>query len=216
MKNNSLSLYNKHSALRNNHIKLYENLPDAEIWRLFQNGEGNAFNYIYFNYFPILYNYGCQFTKNKELVKDQIQELFIHIKTRSKKLGEVKDIKFYLIISLKRRLQKVLSTSKSTIYLDDLLPTSDFGIELSHEHVIINNQEQKKVKQKITEAISQLSPKQKEAVLYYYYEGFTYEQIAELMSFSKTEYARKLLYRALGVLKKIITTVIICLSIIYI
>ncbi|MEM1137939.1 MAG: hypothetical protein AAGI07_19045, partial [Bacteroidota bacterium] len=51
----------------------YENVSDAKIWEEFKLGNENAFNYIYFVYYNALFNYGHQFSLNRELIKDVIQ-----------------------------------------------------------------------------------------------------------------------------------------------
>ncbi len=183
-------------------ISLYESKCDAEIWDDFKNGNGEAFNYIYCHYFPILFVYGCQFSKNRELIKDLIQDLFLHIKVNRQKLGPTASIKFYLFKSFRRMIIKK-NTKLTDFSYDDYGKNFDFEITLSHENNLIEDQTQKELKDKLKKAIDSLTKKQKEIIIYYYYEGFSYEQIASIMDFSKTEYARKLIYRSVDALKKI-------------
>lgn len=182
-------------------ISLYESKGDAEIWEDFKNGNGEAFNYIYCHYFPILFVYGHQFSKNRELIKDLIQDLFLNIKVNRKKLGPTLSIKFYLFKSFRRMIIKKKAKLTDFSY-DDYGKDFDFEITLSHERNLIEDQKQKELKEKLEKAINSLTKKQKEIIIYYYYEGFTYKQIASIMGFSKTEYARKLIYRSVEALKK--------------
>lgn len=72
---------------------------DAIVWEKFKSGKQAAFVYIYNTYFQMLMNIGCQLTKDKSLVKDCIQDLFIELISRRSNLGDVKSIKLYLIKS---------------------------------------------------------------------------------------------------------------------
>ncbi len=47
---------------------------DKTIWISFKKGDHAAFNYIYKTYFSVLFNYGRQFTADRELIKDCIQD----------------------------------------------------------------------------------------------------------------------------------------------
>ncbi|NJM26145.1 MAG: hypothetical protein HC859_12305 [Bacteroidia bacterium] len=64
-------------------------LSNEEIWDRFRNGDESMFQYIYSIYFDKLYNYGFQFTRNKELIEDCIQELFIELSDRRSFLSPV-------------------------------------------------------------------------------------------------------------------------------
>ena len=183
-------------------VNIYNSMKDCEIWRLFLEGDGEAFNHIYYHYFPILFNYGHQFCQDRALIKDCIQELFIYLKEKRKKLGHTDNIKFYLYKCLRRNILKSLSKDKNILYVDSLPTTADFEISISHETLLIRNQSQLELKKRLEQGLEKLTKRQKEAIIYYYYEGFSYEQISEIMLFSKAEYARKLVYRSLDTLKK--------------
>ncbi|UZR98074.1 RNA polymerase sigma factor [Chondrinema litorale] len=190
-------------------VSTYKSMKDSDVWQLFLDGNGEAFNHIYYNYFPILFNYGHQFCQDRALVKDAVQELFIYLKEKRKKLGQTNNIKFYLYKCLRRNILKALSKNKNIVYVDNLPSTADFEISISHETFMIRNQSQIEIKRRLEQGIEKLTKRQKEAIIYYYYEGFNYEQIAELMMFSKAEYARKLVYRSLDTLKKYVPETLI-------
>jgi RNA polymerase sigma factor (sigma-70 family) len=177
-----------------------QSLSDQEIWVSYQKGDEAAFNYIYETYFPLLFNYGHQFTSDRELVKDLIQDLFIELREKKDSL-HISFLKFYLLKSLKRKLMAVLSSKKWKQSLGLGEKEEGFEIMLSHESLLIKNQIEADVKEKLEKAFQSLSKRQKEVILYYYYEGFSYQQITELMGFSKIEHARVLVSRAIGKLK---------------
>ncbi|MEN7548062.1 sigma-70 family RNA polymerase sigma factor [Rapidithrix thailandica] len=175
---------------------------DAVIWKEFRAGSEMAFNYIYKHYFTILYQYGHQFTKDSELVKDAIQELFIELRRNRQNLGPTSSIKFYLYRSLRRKIVRALSKKNRFIFSGHLESTYDFEIALSPEVMMINRQSTAENKKQLEAAFNKLTKRQKEALLYYYYEGLSYEEIASVMNLSKVKYARTLIYRSIDKLKQ--------------
>lgn len=57
-----------------------ERIRDYEIWQQFRQGKESAFIHIYDLYFDLLYHYSQQFSKDKSLIKDCIQDLFLDIR----------------------------------------------------------------------------------------------------------------------------------------
>ncbi|UZR97305.1 RNA polymerase sigma factor [Chondrinema litorale] len=191
---------NKQVYLQINRALITKN--DREIWAEFKQGKPEAFHYIYKTYFSILFNYGCQITQDKELIKDLIQDVFVELNEKKKRLGDVNNIKFYLFKSLKRKilaLSKKKFLSKSPDFLNTI---KSFAITIPHEEKIISTETEENRKNLLDEAYSKLSVRQREVLMYYFYEDMSYDEISELMDFSKNEHARKLVYRAVCKLKE--------------
>ena len=75
----------------------------------------------------------------------------------------------------------------------------------SHESHIIAQQLLKEKTDKLTLAIDQLPPRQKEAVYLKFYEEKTYEEITSIMSINYRT-ARKFIYKALQTIRKNLNT----------
>ncbi|MCC5928083.1 MAG: sigma-70 family RNA polymerase sigma factor [Cyclobacteriaceae bacterium] len=180
----------------------FANCKDEDIWNLFKDGDEEAFVYIYNHYFKALYNYGHHLIKDSEEVKDQIQDLFIYIRAHRSGLGQVKNIRFYLYTSLRRRL---LGKNLQGSFLQLIKGDHELGFEISLE----SSPEQKWIEGKTDEdrmnqletGLNKLTTRQREAILHFYYEGLSYEEVARLMQLNNTKSARKLIYRALDTLK---------------
>ena len=178
-------------------------MPDREIWALFCNGEEDAFIYVYNKYFSLLFGFGCQFTKDKELVKDCIQEMFIYMRQKRRKNTQIDAIKFYLFVSLRNRITKYLKKNKPFSFITGLqLPEHAFGFENAQDVQIINKQLDEEQSKKLLNALNKLTVKQREAVTYFFYDGLSYEQVAVLMNLKAAKYARKLIYRSLNSLRE--------------
>ncbi len=197
-----------------NHTKLEEeefiqsNLKadesEASIWLRFKQGEEDAFILIYQSTFSKLYNFGMQFGFDADTVKDQIQELFIYIRNNRQRLADVRSVKFYLMKSLRRRL---LRSKKSKFNLVSLfLPESqrlhEIEITDTPEMLLINKAFDSEIREKLSNSLNKLTNRQKEAVLHFYYEGLSYKEIADMMELKMVKSARKLIYRAIEVMRK--------------
>lgn len=183
--------------LRQNSIDQLNSLSDSEIWNLFRSGDEKALTFIYQSYADKMYNYGCQFTDKHELVSDCIQELFTEIIRKRKKLGKAASIKFYLYKSLRRKLFKLLKKENRLRSKLQIRAAEGFNI-LEDASVKFIDQEfssfQKKI---ITEECNLLPPRQKEVIMLYFYEGFSYQEIAQTLGMTRTKSARALVYRSI-------------------
>lgn len=175
-------------------LSAFEKYSDQEIWNMFKNNNELAFTHIYSNYVNRLYNFGCQFTSDKELVKDNIQDLFIRLRMSEKKI-QVLSIKSYLYKCLYRQLIKKIKSQKITSNINN--ENDVFEISISIEQRIINTQLDDLKKSSIKKALNELSTKQRQAILLYYYEGMTYEELAQIFQLKSTKSARKLIYRSI-------------------
>lgn len=183
-----------------NQVTDFHTMPDSDLWELFK-GDTKAFNHVYSRYFPILYHYGHQFTKDHELVKDVIQDLFIYLKEKSKNLGRTTSIKFYLYKAYRRRIRRYLNKSKRGSLGGDY-GNGGFEVALPHESHIINSAVNEELKANLELAFDVLSPRQREIIMYYFFEGFSYQQIGSIMGFARVQYARILMSRSIARLRK--------------
>ena len=191
-----------------------ETKNEIRLWNEFREGSDAAFSRIYERFFPVLYSYGHQFTADTELIKDVIQDFFIKIRNNRGKLGKTTSIKAYFYKSVRRELLRILSRKNRMIYGYNLEKAFDFEIALSQESILINRQISGEQKLKLEKAFGTLTKRQKEAIIYHYYDGLTYEEIASIMGLSRVKYARTLIYRGIDKLKgkiALMTTVIMVL-----
>ena len=67
---------------------LEDKKTDIDIWLSFKAGHESAFIKIYDTYFPVLVNYLVQFRLSKPQIEDLIQNFFLELRVRRKRLGE--------------------------------------------------------------------------------------------------------------------------------
>lgn len=179
---------------------------ESDIWEQFKNGNEYALTYIYRNYSDKLFNYGCQFTTKREIVEDCIQDLFIDLINRKKNLGKVISIKFYLFKSLRYKLLRELKKQGKLALKESFDSDQNFLINVSHEIKLINEQLSKDQKYLIKKYLNQLPPFQREALLLYFYEGLSYQQIADVLQTGKVKSSRALVYRAISSLSNLLVS----------
>jgi RNA polymerase sigma factor (sigma-70 family) len=172
---------------------------DKELWNCFKSGNNSAFILIYERFFDSLYSYGMRIHPKPQVVEDAIHDVFVDLKYKSSGLGETDSIKFYLFKCLKRRIYR--EVRKWTNLKEEFTEMTPFEISFSHEQVLIDKQIDLEKIHQINEAVKKLSPRKREAIYYIYYEGLSYQQVAELMELSDAKSARDLIYKSLKSLR---------------
>ncbi len=186
---------------RSNDFAEFENMSDCEIWKNFSKGDSDGLLYIYHKYVSQLLKFGIQFAP-REVVKDSIQDLFLYLKERKNQSTEVKNIAAYLYKSLYRIVKKKVDDSLKLSSLNPNLEVSNWKIAISKEIKFIEVEQQKEQSEKLQRSINDLSIKQRQALLLYYYDGFTHNEIADIMDLKNKSSVRKLIYRGLDTLKE--------------
>jgi len=184
---------------------------DDVIWQAFKIGDESAFVHIYNTYYPIITSYAYQITKDKDLIRDCLQDFFIDIRVRRSKLGQVKSIRLYLLVSFRRRLFKYLEAERKAHDNQLEIARDEFSIQLSCEDLMIENQLNQEQKEKLEKALAQLSNKEREALYYFYYENLSYSEITELFKYTQVKTTRNLVYQALDKLRGLMISVLILL-----
>ncbi len=171
-----------------------EEKDEVVIWSNFQDGSEEALIYIYRRYASDAYNYGCQFTTDKEYVWDCVQDLFCEMIKNRKRLGKVISIKGYLFKATKRKIFKGLKKFNKTLIVDNTDGVFEMSIPSGITSIgVSGSEDQNKV---IEGYINQLPAHQREILLLYFYEGLSYQEIADIFEV-KVKSIRTMTYRAL-------------------
>ncbi len=133
-------------------------------------------------YYVDLYNYASSFTKDHELVKDCIQEVFISLWQRRDTATAILSPKYYLLRAVKN---KVLKSTHQHVRFTGIVHTGkeyDFFHEFSIESVITERQLSEEKAVRLKKIISSLTKRQQEIIYLKYYQHLDHRQIAELMN----------------------------------
>jgi RNA polymerase sigma factor (sigma-70 family) len=178
----------------------FNNIKDLDLWRLFLQGDEEAFAHIFETSARPLYRYGHALTPHKEIVEDSIQDIFIELWNSRLRLKDTDNILYYLFKVLRRKIFKNID---SNILLDDDLLKNNSDSIPSLETTIIENENQVQKLAHITDAISKLSPRQREVLELRFYQGFSYEEIGVITEIN-LQSVHNTVHRALTALRQII------------
>lgn len=157
-----------------------------------------------------LFEYGYRLTRNAALVEDTIQELFIKLWKNKSRLGDVASVKSYLLVAMRGAIYNKLEKDKKS--RSEQLEDAYFDLTFSVESAFIEKETDEIRAQKITEALNQLTSRQKEFIYLRYYAELSYEEIATALNITvKASY--KLNSRAIESLKQLIELPILFLLI---
>lgn len=175
-----------------------DKLKDAHLWKCFKTGNREAMQIIYFRHYTILLNYGKKLTTNEEIAEDCIQDLFYKLWKNRENLGDVISIRSYLYKSYRRILFDLVKAHRKYSTVSDL-PT-EYDIVLSIEHETIQEEHLSDRHHGLKQAMKGLSKRQREIIYLCFYRGFTYDEIAEIISI-KNQTIRNCVYEAIKVLR---------------
>lgn len=170
---------------------------DELLWADLKGGNREAFKMIYDSHIQSLLKYGRHITKDESLVKDCIQDLFIDLYKYRSKLTMVKNMKLYLLVSLKRKIIRFISkeeknihfTSENIPFLYSLADDNDENEERSNRIELLEN------------AMGELSNRQREAIYLRYVSELSYEELSDLLQMNYQS-ARNLIHRSMEKLRE--------------
>jgi RNA polymerase sigma factor (sigma-70 family) len=156
-----------------------ENHIDNIIWDRFLRGDKIAFEELMKNHFNALFHYGTKFSKDKEFIKDCIQDLFLRLWESRKNLSNNVVVKSYLMASLRRRIHRA---TLPIHFSDDLTESNGmFDMEFSIEEKFIQDESTLLLTQKVKQALETLPKRQKEVIYLKFFQELEREQIAKVM-----------------------------------
>lgn len=175
------------------------NYSESDLWSSFINGDEEAFSRFYKQNYQRLYSYGISLGLDDEQARDIIQELFIKLYMKPQLIKEVSTIRSFLFVSIRNAFINHINFKKKHVnyeYVDNL--------ELSYcvENTKLEDDEEvKRIKDKVDEIISCLTPRQKEIIYLRFLQQMEYDEIAQIMDMSE-QAARNLTYRAMEKARK--------------
>lgn len=157
---------------------------DRVLWQDFLAGEVRAFEKLMSDNFRLLFRYGSKFSRDREQVKDSIQDLFLILWEKRDNLSPDAAVKPYLMASLRRLMHRQVS-SRTWVGGEALQDEDDyFEIEFSVEDDYIRNEATNTRTHQLQKLLNALPRRQKEVVYLKFFQELSREQIAEVMAVS--------------------------------
>jgi RNA polymerase sigma factor (sigma-70 family) len=151
------------------------------LWDRFRADDKAALALIYDDFVGVLYNYGYHICQDPFVVQDAIQDLFVDLWRLRATLSEAQSVKFYLFRSLRRRLHRAIDAQKNTSSFED-----NYGLTVTLQDADPFDEEDyaRKIKQ-LQKLVTTLPPRQEEALRLRFFEDFSLEQVADMMSMNE-------------------------------
>jgi RNA polymerase sigma factor, sigma-70 family len=171
-------------------------------WQQFLKGDDEAFNNLYDQYIDRLAAWGLRYSRDKELVKDTIQELFVDIYTYRKKLRADVNVDAYLFVSLRRHLMRQLKGADALTYSEDVLNLmAESGVEEDTEQRTIRMEADRELMAILEKEVNDLPSRQQEVLQLRYTSRLSYDAVSKIMKIPVPT-CRTLLNRALRQLRR--------------
>jgi RNA polymerase sigma factor (sigma-70 family) len=167
----------------------FGNYDEQILWSAMLQGDKASFSGIHDLYYGHLITYAQRFTQDALLAGECIQDLFVKIWTNRVTIGTPASVRFYLFKAFRHILYNKLSAirkERSVGSLEDFMP---FNLSLPERP---DNEPSERVRQ----LLRSLTPRQQEAVYLYYFEGLSYQEVADVLQMQLGG-TYKLIYRAL-------------------
>ncbi|HWK06272.1 MAG TPA: sigma-70 family RNA polymerase sigma factor [Puia sp.] len=180
--------------------------PDEEVllWLQFKGGDREAFATLYQKHSIPLIAYGMKLCPDLDLLKDQIQELFVELWHSREGLSPTDNTRFYLLKALRYKLIRQEKNRVARVTMARL--SADLSLRFCEEPVetaLIEREVHESQMALLRQALKELPLRQQEIIQLRFYQGLTNEQIADLMNMNYQS-ASNLLYRAICRLKDLV------------
>jgi RNA polymerase sigma factor (sigma-70 family) len=176
-------------------------MDETKHWEALQSGNMHGLHALYKLHVDKLYAYGMVLCRDGDRVEDCIHDLFLTCWQNHKTISIPTSGKAYLMVSLRRKIfdpgpKSVLQTTD----IDETALATELQSE-DHEQRWIAEEDEAIRQDKLSQAMAQISERQREIIHMKYFQEMEYEEIALAMDLNYQS-ARNLVNRALIALRK--------------
>ena len=165
---------------------------DDELWEGLKQGDKELFLALYKKYYHALLFIGLKEIRDSSLVKDTIQQLFLYLWEKKETIGTANNIKSYLVSSFLRKLNQDWKKTSKDADLELAAGKSWEDSEPNPEERLINKDQHSGLTKLLMDRINALPNRQKELIVLRFYEGLSYDEIAE-----KTRLSHRTVYNTI-------------------
>ncbi len=178
-------------------------MPETTIedaWELLKNGDQNALLALYNQHYLGLINFGIKISGDRTFANDCITQLLIELWDKRCQLPLVKNVRAYLLTSLKHKIFFEIRAKQIRDARLDAMQAFQNGEELPYEEFLIQLQSNEVLKKKLNKALAKLTPRQKQLLKMKFFEDIDYDEIARLCNITRRT-AYNIIHDALKVLR---------------
>jgi RNA polymerase sigma-70 factor (ECF subfamily) len=176
-----------------------------ESWIQLQKGHKQALCEIYNQHYIGLMNYGIKLTGRRDLTRDCITQILLRLWDNRSKLPCVENVRSYLLTSLRRELIGEIKMEGNRSLKNRLFGQSIQTAEAPYEEYIVELQHNKEMKEKLMNAVAQLTQREKELLKLKFFEDLDYDEIAARCNITKRT-AYNIIHQSLKSLRLILVS----------
>lgn len=165
---------------------------DSLLWRQLKEGDSSAFEALYRKYIGALLQYGERMGVQEDVLKDQVQDLFVEIWKSRSRVSPTDNVKFYLFKALRYKMIRYNQRSSLAIPIDEDWPQTEDSVET---RLLVAEQEGLRANH-LLKAMEKLPKRQQEILHLRFFQGFSNQEIADLLNM-QYQSASNLIHRSL-------------------
>jgi len=175
-------------------------MEEKYLWQDYRAGNILALSNIMQSSYKDLFHWGMRLYGEKEFVKDCIQEVFLNLWKQHSTIGEVENVKGYLMMVLKSHMLRELSNKHQMLQasIDD---DYAFAVEFSADLRMIEEENEIYQFRTLEKVLNTLPQRQKELIYLRFYQNLSFEEIAAVMNLGRQS-AYNLFQKSLNSLRK--------------
>ena len=170
-----------------------------DVWIRFRSDDQSAFSEIYEEFIDSLFAYGSKITRDRELVKDCVQDIFVELQRLPPNLQHPEYIEFYLFKSLKNAILHKAKENKRTnnLAIEEMV---GFDLQFNIEQDTFNLESDRLRTEKLKSILQTIDPQKRELLFLKFSTGLNYVEIGQLLGMNP-DTVKKQVYRTLDHLR---------------
>ncbi|GGB79578.1 RNA polymerase sigma factor [Dyadobacter sediminis] len=154
---------------------------EINLWRKMLEGNTSCYEQLVGRTYGLLFQYGCRFSSDREMLKDCIQDVFLEIWEKRNVLNPQIPPRAYLLASVRRRIHRVMQRNRVQTTDNIEKSLSDFNVEFSAEYLFIQSEQDQQLAKRITCVLNELPRRQQEAIFLRFFNDLERDEIADIM-----------------------------------
>ncbi|MBC8152024.1 MAG: sigma-70 family RNA polymerase sigma factor [Bacteroidetes bacterium] len=173
-------------------------VDDTDGQNTFRDGDDEALLRLYRQHLSALYNYGYNLARDRSLVEDAIQDVFLYLYQHRDGVETAQNVRAYLMQSLRHRILHLLKSRSAS---QELTEANAFLVDTTQEPAWVRDEADAERSRRLKHLLNQLPKRQREALYLIYFGQLSYVEAAQIMQVDvKSVY--NLVYKALTTIRQ--------------
>ncbi|SDN59101.1 RNA polymerase sigma factor, sigma-70 family [Pedobacter steynii] len=148
-------------------------------WEAMRLGDKEAFLDIYKSLYRSLGGFGLRIYSDPDVVTDSLNQVFLDIWEKHEFLPRVENVEAYLRRTLKNKILKNIARQQKMDNAIAMISQDDELLDMPYEELVVKIESDELVKRQLDIALKKLTPQQRKLIQLRFYEGLSYENVAE-------------------------------------